>query len=107
MPETITASPDVPEPTSGTSPFDRIRHEDEHGEYWLARELQPLMGYEKWERFNGVIDRAIRSAENTATYSDQAFSRIREKGTGGSPRIDYRGGGTCRVRHSRTRGILW
>lgn len=25
------------------SPFDAIRHEDEHGEYWLARELQPII----------------------------------------------------------------
>lgn len=75
----------------GGSPFDRIRHEDDNGgEYWLARELQPVMGYEKWERFEGVIDRAIRSAENTGTYSEQAFSRIREEGTGGAPRNDYR-----------------
>lgn len=75
---------------SGGSPFDRIRHEDENGEYWLARELQPMMGYEKWERFEGVVERAIRSAENTGTYSEQAFSRIREEDTGGAPRWDYR-----------------
>ncbi|MEV3925137.1 phage antirepressor KilAC domain-containing protein [Actinomadura coerulea] len=74
----------------GGVPFDRIRHEDETGEHWYARELQPLMGYEKWERFEDVIGRAIRSAENTGTYSDQAFSRIREKGTGGRPRDDRR-----------------
>jgi hypothetical protein len=45
-----------PEPGSGISPFDKIRHEDEHGERWFARELQVEMGYEKWERFEGVID---------------------------------------------------
>lgn len=72
------------------SPFDMVRHEDERGEYWLARELQVLMAYEKWERFEGVIDRAIRASENTGTYSDQAFSQIREKSTGGAPRSDYR-----------------
>src|SRR5574341_228674 len=89
---------DVPENTIavqepldvGVSPFDALRHEDENGEYWTARELQTLMGYEKWERFDDVIERAIRSSENTGTYSDQAFSRIREKGTGGAPRFDYR-----------------
>lgn len=70
----------VPEPEqgSGGSPFNTLRHEDESGEYWLARELQPVMGYGTWERFGGVIERAIRSAENTETYSDQAFSQIRE-----------------------------
>jgi DNA-damage-inducible protein D len=87
MREAITVSPRV-EP--GASPFDRLRHEDETGEYWLARELQPVMGYGTWERFDGVLERAIRSAENTDAYSDQAFSQIREKGTGGAPRIDYR-----------------
>lgn len=80
----------------GGSPFDRIRHQDEHGiEYWLARDLQPMMGYEKWERFEGVIDRAIRSAENTRAYSDMAFSRIREpvttsENTPDTTRINYR-----------------
>lgn len=82
--------PAVPS-TSGGSPFDAIRRQDETGaDWWSAREMQPYMGYDKWERFEGVIDRAIRAAENTGTYSDQAFSRIREEGTGGAPRHDYR-----------------
>lgn len=83
----------LPEPTdatSGSSPFDRIRHTDDSGEHWLARELQDLMGYDKWDNFLRVIERAIRSAENTNTYSDQAFSRVREEGTGGAPRQDFR-----------------
>lgn len=51
----------------------------------------PLMGYARWEDFsNTVIDRAIRSSENTGTYSDQAFSAFTEEGTGGRPRSDYR-----------------
>lgn len=94
-------TPAAPEPDRGTgngsgsgsgdSPFDRFRREDESGEFWIGRELQPLMGYEKWERFEGVIERAIRSAENTGMYSDQAFSRVRENLPGGTkPRIDYR-----------------
>lgn len=74
------------------SPFDALREIDEYGrEYWSARRLQPLMGYEKWERFLGVIERAIRSAENTGTYSDQEFSQIRESSGGHGPgRLDYR-----------------
>ncbi|MET9479895.1 phage antirepressor KilAC domain-containing protein [Streptomyces sp. NPDC006638] len=76
---------------NGSSPFDTARRVDDYGqEYWSARDLQPIMGYDKWERFLGVIERAIRSAENTGTYSDQAFSRIREKETGGAPGVDYR-----------------
>ncbi|MER7131325.1 phage antirepressor KilAC domain-containing protein [Streptosporangium saharense] len=72
------------------SPFDQIRREDENGEYWLARDLQAVMGYEQWRRFEDTIERAIRSAENTATYSEQAFCPLRQEGTGGAPRADYR-----------------
>lgn len=72
------------------SPFDRIRHDDEDGEHWFARELQTVMGYDQWRRFEDTIERAIRSAENTATYSEQAFCRLRQEGTGGAPRFDYR-----------------
>ncbi|MFC8447695.1 phage antirepressor KilAC domain-containing protein [Kitasatospora sp. NPDC057223] len=77
---------------SGGSPFDQIRRVDDYGqEYWSARELQPLMGYARWEDFsNTVIDRAIRSSENVGTYSDQAFSAVTETGTAGRARADYR-----------------
>lgn len=87
MSEAITVSSPV-EP--GTSPFDALRHEDEIGEFWLARELQPVMGYAHWRDFDEVVNRAIRSAENTNTYSDQAFCAVTQKGTGGAPRADYR-----------------
>lgn len=72
------------------SPFDQIRREDEYGqEYWSARELQPVMAYAQWRDFDEVVKRAIRSSENTATYSDQAFCAVTQKGTGGAPRADY------------------
>jgi DNA-damage-inducible protein D len=74
------------------SPFDALRREDDYGqEYWSARDLQPLMGYDKWENFLRVIERAIRSAENTGTYSDQSFSRTQEMvRQGGASKVDYR-----------------
>lgn len=76
----------------GESPFDAIRRVDDYGqEYWSARDLQPVMGYDKWENFLRVIERAIRSAENTGTYSDQSFSRTQENVPGGGPaKVDYR-----------------
>lgn len=84
----------LPEPgrDSGTSPFDQIRRVDDYGqEYWSARDLQPVMGYDKWENLLRVVERAVRSAENTGTYSDQSFSRTQENVPGGGPaRIDYR-----------------
>jgi DNA-damage-inducible protein D len=72
------------------SPFDALRHEDAVGlEFWMARELMPVLGYEKWDRFADVIDRAIASAKAVGHDADQAFSRLREKGAG-RPSIDYR-----------------
>lgn len=54
------------EPHRNTSPFDTIRqHHPDGTEYWSARDLAPLMGYEKWQNFDAqVIRRAKASAEN-------------------------------------------
>lgn len=48
--------------SGGASPFDRIRHVDAYGrEYWLGREMQPLMGYPQWVKFEPVIEKAKTS----------------------------------------------
>lgn len=50
----------------GDSPFDAIRRvRDDGSEYWSARELQPLMGYSRWESFLIPVERAMRTAANT------------------------------------------
>jgi hypothetical protein len=72
------------------SPFDAIKRTDERGDWWSARDLMPLLGYRKWERFEDSIDRAMVSAQVAGDDVEQAFSRIREEGTGGAPRFDYR-----------------
>ena len=48
--------------------FENIKHIDENGnEYWFARELQNVLEYKKWEKFNNVINDAI-SACNLSGY---------------------------------------
>ena len=43
----------------GNSIFESIKHIDEEGkEYWLARELQVALEYEKWQRFESVLKKA-------------------------------------------------
>lgn len=49
----------------GGSPFDAIRREDERGEYWSARDLMPLLGYDHYENFTRAIDRARFAAWNS------------------------------------------
>lgn len=53
---------DIVVPTN--SPFDAIRQVREDGtEYWSARDLMPLLGYNKWQAFDTAIERAITSAK--------------------------------------------
>lgn len=69
-----------------------MRTDPDHGEYWSARDLFPVLGYEKWERFEGVIERARAATVNIGQDPDLHFSRIREDrtGLGGAPRANYR-----------------
>jgi len=75
--------------------FDDIVHTDIMGEveYWLARELQPLLGYKKWENFEQVINKAIQSMEATSLSTDNHCRMIqveREFGKGGVRQVnDY------------------
>ena len=46
--------------------FDNIKHIDEAGkEYWLARELMPLLEYKEWRKFEGTIEKAKISCESS------------------------------------------
>lgn len=44
-------------------------------EYWLARDLMPLLGYERWENFESLIKRAIISCK---TSDIDAYDHFRE-----------------------------
>ncbi len=43
--------------------FEDYAHEQDGVEFWLARELQGLLGYDKWSNFEGVIDKAKVACE--------------------------------------------
>lgn len=61
------------------SPFDSIRQVHPDGlEFWSARDLMPLLGYEKWERFEDAIDRAVDSMRNSGQDPMRNASRRRE-----------------------------
>lgn len=62
-----------------TSPFDTIKRTREDGsEFWSARDLMPLLGYDKWERFNGAVQRATDSLIAQGHDADKEASRLRE-----------------------------
>ncbi|MDU7718819.1 MAG: phage antirepressor KilAC domain-containing protein [Cutibacterium avidum] len=56
------------------SPFDQIKRTDERGEYWSARDLMPLMGYDQWRRFAGSVERAKASAEAQGQTVEDHFA---------------------------------
>ncbi|WP_460994386.1 phage antirepressor KilAC domain-containing protein, partial [Sinomonas soli] len=67
------------QPAEPTSPFDEIRRTRPDGsEFWSARELMPLLGYEKWERFADAVGRAVVSMEVQGHDSGREASRLRE-----------------------------
>jgi DNA-damage-inducible protein D len=54
--------------------FESIKHLNPYAvEYWEARELQPLLGYNKWEQFEQVIKKAMISCEATGNIVDDHF----------------------------------
>jgi DNA-damage-inducible protein D len=75
---------------SDQSPFDAIRHFDEHGnEFWSARELMPILGYSRWERVPDVIERAKLSCVNAGNLDVEHFSEGTRK-TLGRPQQDFK-----------------
>lgn len=64
--------------TPNGSPFDAIKRTDERGDWWSARELMPLLGYRKWDKFEDSVERARVSIETTGMDPDAEASRRRE-----------------------------
>lgn len=61
------------------SPFDQIKRLRSDGsEYWLARELMPLMGYSSWRNLLVPIERAKQSAANQGHSLEANFAASRK-----------------------------
>lgn len=57
--------------------FEDIKHLDEEGnEYWLARELQHVLDYSQWRRFEGVINKAKISCKNSDLNFNEQFANV-------------------------------
>ncbi|MFE6689619.1 phage antirepressor KilAC domain-containing protein [Streptomyces sp. NPDC057743] len=74
-------------------PFDTIRHISGDGaEFWHGRELQPLMGYDSWRRFEEAVERARAACTNSGHDSAEHFAGTVKNPSdlGGRPARDYR-----------------
>jgi DNA-damage-inducible protein D len=54
--------------------FEDAVHVEDGVEFWLARELQGLLGYTKWQRFEGVIADAKIACERAGGCADDHFT---------------------------------
>lgn len=60
-----------------TLTFDDISHNTEDGiEFWYARELQPLLGYARWENFVNAIEKAKVSCQNSGNQAVECFREV-------------------------------
>lgn len=57
--------------------FDNIKHINEYGqEYWLARELQHVLEYDQWRRFDDTIARAKQACQNSGASVEDHFADV-------------------------------
>ena len=57
--------------------FDDIKHVDGNGmEYWCARDLQVVLEYKKWQKFQNVIENAKIACEQSKFIIDNHFTQV-------------------------------
>jgi DNA-damage-inducible protein D len=62
-------------PTIGDQSFEQLKQSNDHGaEFWSARDLQPLLGYSQWRRFEDAVKRAITSCEQSGNNPEHHFA---------------------------------
>ena len=75
-----------------SNPFDQIRHEDEQGEWWSARELMQTLQYSTWQKFEEALKRAMTDCIQSNRNVDSHFNLLVKSTpiTGGRAPKDYR-----------------
>lgn len=75
--------------------FESIKHVDEDGnEYWEARELQKVLEYKEWRKFEGVIEKSKQACDNsgfTQSFHFVGADKMSNIGKGNQRKmIDYK-----------------
>jgi len=57
--------------------FEDIKHIDENGyEYWLARELQQVLNYKEWRKFENAINKGKLACDNSNVKIEDHFVQV-------------------------------
>lgn len=76
----------------GEKSFEDLKKINQYNaEYWCARDLQPLLGYDQWRRFEQAINRAITSCKESGNEPDHHFAsagKMIEVGKGGQRKVE-------------------
>ena len=79
-------------PIIGNNAFEALKKLNEHSaEFWSARDLQPLLGYAQWRRFEDAIKRSMISCEQSGNKSENHFANVGkmvEIGSGSEREVD-------------------
>jgi DNA-damage-inducible protein D len=63
-------------PQTGSLGFEGLKRTNDFGaEYWSARDLQPLLGYNHWRSFQNAVKKAITSCEQSGNDPRHHFAR--------------------------------
>ena len=79
-------------PSIGGPSFEDLKQVNDHNaEYWSARDLQPLLGYSQWRRFEDAVKRAQMSCEqsgNDPAYHFAGAGKMVELGSGSAREVE-------------------
>jgi hypothetical protein len=75
------------------SPFDSIKHTDENGDYWLAREMWQPAGYAEWRDFEYLVNKAQDILKDIPAGQSMVVvehNHVRRGFGGEQEKLDYR-----------------
>lgn len=67
----------------------KTSNDQEMMEFWYARDLMPILGYVKWQKFLEVIERAKEACKISNQLPENHFLPVPVKSSGGRPKEDY------------------
>jgi DNA-damage-inducible protein D len=80
---------------------DYVQKTEDDMEFWFARDLQFLLGYEQWKNFQKVLEKAKIACQNAGLEADDHFADVGKMVGVGSGAI----GGFSAGYHDKSQGF--